>query len=97
MDFYELDPHPPSTASSTLPESTYYTSAVALVRKQDDAITLDQSPKELAHAANAKKPLSFHMSFLALNLMVLLVSLDATALAVAIPVQLAHSHGRNSD
>lgn len=33
-----------------------------------------------------KKPLSFHLSFLALNLMVLIVSLDATALAVAIPV-----------
>ncbi|KAK4450481.1 major facilitator superfamily domain-containing protein [Podospora aff. communis PSN243] len=33
----------------------------------------------------AKKPLSFHMSFLALNIMVFIVSLDATVLAVAIP------------
>ncbi|KAF2031875.1 MFS general substrate transporter [Setomelanomma holmii] len=32
-----------------------------------------------------KKTLSFHLSFLALNLMVLMVSLDATALAVATP------------
>ncbi|KAK5655829.1 hypothetical protein OQA88_5368 [Cercophora sp. LCS_1] len=35
--------------------------------------------------ATAKKPLSFHITFLALNIMVLIVSLDATILAVAIP------------
>lgn len=34
----------------------------------------------------AKKPLSFYMTFLALNICVLLVSLDATALSVAVPV-----------
>lgn len=34
----------------------------------------------------AKKPLSFWMTFLALNICVLLVSLDATALSVAVPV-----------
>ncbi|KAF1998112.1 MFS general substrate transporter [Amniculicola lignicola CBS 123094] len=39
--------------------------------------------------STAKKPMSFHLSFLALNLMVLIVSLDATALSVAIPV-IAH-------
>ncbi|TGO20103.1 hypothetical protein BTUL_0001g01120 [Botrytis tulipae] len=33
-----------------------------------------------------KKSLSFHMTFLALNICVLLVSLDATALSVAVPV-----------
>lgn len=33
-----------------------------------------------------KKPLSFYLSFLALNIVVFIVSLDATALAVAIPV-----------
>ncbi|RMZ68211.1 MFS transporter [Pyrenophora seminiperda CCB06] len=33
-----------------------------------------------------KKPLSFYMTFLALNICVLLVSLDSTALSVAIPV-----------
>lgn len=33
-----------------------------------------------------KKPFSFYMSFLALNIMVFIVSLDATVLAVAIPV-----------
>lgn len=37
-------------------------------------------------AAAPKKPLSFHLSFLALNIMVFIVSLDATTLAVAIPV-----------
>jgi hypothetical protein len=36
-----------------------------------------------------KKTLQFHLSFLALNLMVLMVSLDATALAVATPVRLS--------
>ena len=35
---------------------------------------------------NPPKSLSFHMSFLALNIMVFIVSLDATILAVAIPV-----------
>ncbi|PVH93499.1 MFS general substrate transporter [Periconia macrospinosa] len=33
-----------------------------------------------------KKPLSFHLSFLAINIMVFMISIDATALAVAIPV-----------
>ncbi|EFQ94553.1 hypothetical protein CFE70_006382 [Pyrenophora teres f. teres 0-1] len=36
--------------------------------------------------AKAKKPLSFYMTFLALNICVLLVSLDSTALSVAIPI-----------
>lgn len=34
----------------------------------------------------SKKSLSFHLSFLALNISVLIVSLDATVLAIAIPV-----------
>lgn len=36
--------------------------------------------------SNWNKPLSFYLAFLSLLIMVLLVSLDATALAVAIPV-----------
>lgn len=38
---------------------------------------------------NAVKPLSFYLSFLALNICVLLVSLDATALSVALSVSLS--------
>ncbi|ORY12200.1 major facilitator superfamily domain-containing protein [Clohesyomyces aquaticus] len=38
---------------------------------------------------NSRKPLGFHLSLVALSLMVLIVSLDATALAVATPV-IAH-------
>ena len=38
------------------------------------------------NGAKTKKPLSFYMTFLALNICVLLVSLDSTALSVAIPV-----------
>ncbi|KAK0623889.1 major facilitator superfamily domain-containing protein [Immersiella caudata] len=41
----------------------------------------------------AKKPFSFHMSFLALNIMVFIVSLDATVLAVAIPEIARQLHG----
>lgn len=33
-----------------------------------------------------KKPLSFYLAFLAINISTFIVSLDATALAVAIPV-----------
>lgn len=35
-----------------------------------------------------KKTLSFHLSFLSLNILVFIVSIDATALGVAIPVRL---------
>lgn len=38
------------------------------------------------NGAKTKKPFSFYMTFLALNICVLLVSLDSTALSVAIPV-----------
>ncbi len=38
------------------------------------------------NGGKAKKPISFYMTFLALNICVLLVSLDATALSVAVPV-----------
>jgi hypothetical protein len=39
--------------------------------------------------ARGKKPLCFYMTFLGLNISVLLVSIDATALSVAVPVSLA--------
>lgn len=42
---------------------------------------------EAAAPASPKKPLAFHLSFLALNTMVFIVSLDATTLAVALPVR----------
>lgn len=44
-----------------------------------DAPGLEKSPR---------KTLSFYMTFLALNISTFIVSLDATALAVAIPVRL---------
>lgn len=43
-------------------------------------------PEPAIEAEVTKKPLSFYLSFLALNLMVFIISLDATALNVAIPV-----------
>ena len=54
------------------------------------AATPDQSlktePLDDDATETDKKPLSFYLSFLALNIVVFIVSLDATALAVAIPV-----------
>ncbi|KAL7627927.1 hypothetical protein AAE478_002122 [Parahypoxylon ruwenzoriense] len=40
-----------------------------------------------------KKPLSFHLSFFAINILVFLFSLDATTLSVAIPAIAAELHG----
>lgn len=40
-----------------------------------------------------KKPLSFYLSFLALNCMVFIISLDATALNIAIPIITNDLHG----
>lgn len=57
-------------------------------RDRDGTATPDQTTCNLPPT---KKPLSFHMSFLALNIMVFIVSLDATILAVAIPVRHARS------
>ncbi|KAI0844326.1 MFS general substrate transporter [Daldinia vernicosa] len=63
----------------------------------------NSSPSDLEHAnhnvntpeplvrddGSRRKPLAFHMSFLTINIMCFLVSIDATILAVAIPV-IAH-------
>jgi hypothetical protein len=49
-------------------------------------VGLEQEQVPVNNGGKAKKPLSFYMTFLALNICVLLVSLDATALAVAVPV-----------
>lgn len=50
------------------------------------AISLEQDAVPLNTGGKTKKPLSFYMTFLALNICVLLVSLDATALSVVVPV-----------
>lgn len=42
---------------------------------------------EDAGIETSKKPLSFWLSFVALNITVFIVSLDSTALAVAVPVR----------
>lgn len=47
---------------------------------------LEQEQMSLSNGGKAKRPLSFYMTFLALSICVLLVSLDATALSVAVPV-----------
>ncbi len=62
-------------------------------RKVKPEAALNDIPNERAMEETTKKPLSFHLSFLALNLMVLMVSMDATALAVAIPVRIPAKHG----
>ncbi|OCK77113.1 MFS general substrate transporter [Lepidopterella palustris CBS 459.81] len=49
-------------------------------------VGLEREQVPLNNGGKAKKPLSFYMTFLALNICVLLVSLDATALSVAVPV-----------
>lgn len=50
-----------------------------------EVVGLEQEPLSLNNGGKAKKPLSFYMAFLALSICVLLVSLDATALSVAVP------------
>lgn len=56
--------------------------------KQDASnVSLLRDP-EAGQQSRKRKPLSFFLAFIALLLMVFLVSLDATTLAVAIPVHL---------
>lgn len=56
-------------------------------QSRQDYISNSQLPPALAMESKAtKKPLAFYLSFIALNLMVFIISLDATALNVAIPV-----------
>ncbi|KAJ5634915.1 hypothetical protein N7528_002757 [Penicillium herquei] len=54
--------------------------------KRDISEGVGSSDPEEAIQSRRKKPLSFFLAFIALLLMVFLVSLDATTLAVAIPV-----------
>lgn len=56
-----------------------------VIRKQA-LVGLEQAQVSLNNGGKAKKPLSFYMTFLALNICVLIVSLDATALSVAVTV-----------
>ena len=49
-------------------------------------VGLEQEQVSPKNGGKSKKPLSFYMTFLALNICVFLVSLDATALSVAVPV-----------
>lgn len=53
---------------------------------QDELLGPEQGTMGDKGNGKAKKPLSFYLTFLALNICVLLVSLDTTALSVAIPV-----------
>ena len=55
-----------------------------LLPAQTESLEQEQLPSN--DGGKARKPLSFYMTFLALNICVLLVSLDATALAVVVPV-----------
>ena len=45
-----------------------------------------RSHEEIEPASRSRKPLSFWLSFIALNITTFIVSLDSTALAVAVPV-----------
>ena len=54
--------------------------------KYEDSRFATHSPEIVMETTSTKKPPSFYFSFLALNLMVFVISLDATALNVAIPV-----------
>lgn len=58
---------------------------------RSESYTPQTAPAEVAVDVKAKqtnKPLSFYLAFLALNMTVLIVSLDANAIPVAIPVSL---------
>lgn len=46
----------------------------------------DADAEAVGDGTTQKKPLGFYLSFLAINILVFLFSLDATTLAVAIPV-----------
>ncbi|KAI4118676.1 MAG: hypothetical protein LQ345_001331 [Seirophora villosa] len=60
----------------------------------EDHVSNSQLPPELAMESEAtKKPPAFYLSFVALNLMVFIISLDATALNVAIPHITSDLHG----
>ncbi len=66
--------------------------------QSSQALGLEQEQVPLTNGGKAKKPLSFYMTFFALNICVLLVSLDATALSVAVPVsQTVIHHGSLND
>ena len=77
-------------ASAEAPESNAATHNVDDIEKTVKAIPNDNVPNspELGETqgSNWKKPLGFYMASLSLWLAVLLVSLDSTGLAVAIPV-----------
>lgn len=59
---------------------------------KDASNVLPSSDLESGQQGRKRKPLSFFLAFIALLLMVFLVSLDATTLAVAIPVTLYTVH-----
>ncbi|KAL9019702.1 MAG: hypothetical protein Q9185_003040 [Variospora sp. 1 TL-2023] len=63
-------------------------------QSRQDHMSDSQLPPALAIESKAtKKPLAFYLSFIALNLMVFIISLDATALNVAIPTITNDLHG----
>ena len=63
--------------------------------RADDTSRPAESRKQADQTASPKrkKPMSFYLAFLALNISTVVVSLDATALAVAIPVSLISTTG----
>lgn len=77
-------PHFPISHCATLPIE------LSMVESTSEPPTM----AELNNGVKAKKPLSFYMTFLALSICVLLVSLDATALSVAVPVS-SKPHGKS--
>ncbi|KAL8653175.1 MAG: hypothetical protein Q9210_002248 [Variospora velana] len=63
-------------------------------QSREDHISDSQLPPGLAmESEGTKKPPAFYLSFIALNLMVFIISLDATALNVAIPNITSDLHG----
>ncbi|KAI1450638.1 MFS general substrate transporter [Annulohypoxylon stygium] len=58
-----------------------------------EEIEIETDPDVVGNAESRGKPLGFHLSFLAINILVFLYSLDATTLAVAIPAIASELHG----
>lgn len=52
--------------------------------------------REIVENAKAKRPLAFYFTFFAINIIVFVFSLDATSLAVAIPVRPTYETSRFS-
>lgn len=72
--------------ADTTPERATISTNETKPQKSPSITALDETGEK-----PTKKTLSFYLSFISLSLLVFIVSLDATALGVAIPVRKHHN------